>query len=582
MNNIQQQINEINARLNQIASDANLISELPTVQSGEKFLAVQNTTTNQTEKINLTDISSQAGLPDGIVQLGVITVTEITNTINFSNNFIWRIGGVLYTNEPQSFVINLATDLRRDIFVLTDASNILRVQGEDSPTPVAPAVPVGTIYLTEILVTNSSIGEPVTPDLVGFVQKVYFDYSKISLDVETLPADGRTNFTLETPLATFKGFDGTSELYRGKRFIIRNGSGSDCELLAGQAVDLPFADTIVLADGENIEFDVFNNELKRVGSEGGGGTWGSITGTLSDQTDLQAALDAKLEIVNTFDIVDEAVTNDKFRNSTAHTVVGRAGSGNGSVDDIGLSNDTILGREGSGNVEGLSVSQIKSMLAINNVDNTSDADKPISDATQDALDLKLDKEELTRTPTLGEIDTETIFSDRVVILDVGSTDTTVTILTALNNVLFKKKGSGIVTFVSDTGRTLRTLTNNLNVLTADGGMALLFADGTTDNLYVNDGEQPALLRSGYRKGVILDTDFTLGGGVQTADVGLSEAYPDASYDIWITFYRASGSLFSYHYIIPEASVTSTGFQLILNTGSAVTGLKIKYQTFRDE
>jgi len=28
-------------------------------------------------------------------------------------------------------------------------------------------------------------------------------------------------------------------------------------------------------------------------AKGGGGTWGSITGTLSDQTDLQSALDAK-------------------------------------------------------------------------------------------------------------------------------------------------------------------------------------------------------------------------------------------------------------------------------------------------
>jgi hypothetical protein len=27
--------------------------------------------------------------------------------------------------------------------------------------------------------------------------------------------------------------------------------------------------------------------------DGGGGTWGSITGTLSDQADLQTALDAK-------------------------------------------------------------------------------------------------------------------------------------------------------------------------------------------------------------------------------------------------------------------------------------------------
>ncbi len=31
------------------------------------------------------------------------------------------------------------------------------------------------------------------------------------------------------------------------------------------------------------------------GSSSGGGTWGSITGTLSSQTDLQAALDAKLD-----------------------------------------------------------------------------------------------------------------------------------------------------------------------------------------------------------------------------------------------------------------------------------------------
>lgn len=35
---------------------------------------------------------------------------------------------------------------------------------------------------------------------------------------------------------------------------------------------------------------------------GGGGTWGSITGTLSDQTDLQAALDAKLDMYTFFNV----------------------------------------------------------------------------------------------------------------------------------------------------------------------------------------------------------------------------------------------------------------------------------------
>jgi hypothetical protein len=38
-------------------------------------------------------------------------------------------------------------------------------------------------------------------------------------------------------------------------------------------------------------------ELPKV-SGGGGGTWGTITGTLSDQTDLQSALNAKENLTN--------------------------------------------------------------------------------------------------------------------------------------------------------------------------------------------------------------------------------------------------------------------------------------------
>ena len=43
------------------------------------------------------------------------------------------------------------------------------------------------------------------------------------------------------------------------------------------------------------------------GGEGGGGTWGTITGTLSNQTDLQAAIDAKAASSHTHAISD--VTN---------------------------------------------------------------------------------------------------------------------------------------------------------------------------------------------------------------------------------------------------------------------------------
>ena len=43
----------------------------------------------------------------------------------------------------------------------------------------------------------------------------------------------------------------------------------------------------------SMEFKNSGGDWAGIGSGGGGGTWGSITGTLSSQTDLQTALDGK-------------------------------------------------------------------------------------------------------------------------------------------------------------------------------------------------------------------------------------------------------------------------------------------------
>jgi hypothetical protein len=80
---------------------------------------------------------------------------------------------------------------------------------------------------------------------------------------------------------------------------------------------------------------------------GGGGTWGSITGTLSDQTDLQSALDAKE------DTITATTSADYYRGDKTFATLDKAA--------VGLSN----------------------------VDNTSDANKPVSTATQTALDAKI-------------------------------------------------------------------------------------------------------------------------------------------------------------------------------------------------
>lgn len=89
-----------------------------------------------------------------------------------------------------------------------------------------------------------------------------------------------------------------------------------------------------------------NGHAIPIPSGGGGGTWGSITGTLSDQLDLQSALDAKQSLIAA------GTTSQYYRGDKTFQTL----------------NSTAVG--------------------LGNVNNTSDASKPISTATQAVLDLK--------------------------------------------------------------------------------------------------------------------------------------------------------------------------------------------------
>lgn len=73
----------------------------------------------------------------------------------------------------------------------------------------------------------------------------------------------------------------------------------------------------------------------------------------------------------TWTIDNDVVTNAKLANMATGTIKGRNTSGTGDPED-------------------LSTSTVRTMLNINNVDNTSDLDKPISTAVQNALDDKVD------------------------------------------------------------------------------------------------------------------------------------------------------------------------------------------------
>jgi hypothetical protein len=92
---------------------------------------------------------------------------------------------------------------------------------------------------------------------------------------------------------------------------------------------------------------------RTVSGGGGGADWGDIGGTLSDQTDLQNALNAKYDASNPSNFIDSA-------GAPVQSVAGKTGTVTLDKNNVGLAN----------------------------VDNTSDVNKPISSATQTALDAK--------------------------------------------------------------------------------------------------------------------------------------------------------------------------------------------------
>jgi hypothetical protein len=248
--------------------------------------------------------------------------------------------------------------------------------------------------------------------------------------------------------------------------------------------------------------------------------WGGVTGTLSDQTDLQTALDLKVDenaaitgatkTKITYDAkglvtagadattADIASSTDKRYVTDAQLVVVGNTSGTNTGDNAtnsqysGLATskqDTLVSGTniktvnstsllGSGNVaveptitEATSADYYrgdktfatlnKAAVGLGNVDNTSDANKPVSTATQTALDAKTNKlittNRQTASYTLVLSD-----ADKLVEMNVGSANNlTVPLNSSVafstgTQILLAQYGAGQTTIVATSGVTIRS------------------------------------------------------------------------------------------------------------------------------
>lgn len=127
-------------------------------------------------------------------------------------------------------------------------------------------------------------------------------------------------------------------------------------------------------------------ELFGMGGGGGGGVWGSITGTLSSQLDLQGELDGKEDT----GVAAAAVAAHEAAGDP-HAVYLTSTEGNAAYQPLDSDLTTLAANItafGQSLVDDANAATARTTLGLGNVDNTSDASKPVSTATQTALDGK--------------------------------------------------------------------------------------------------------------------------------------------------------------------------------------------------
>lgn len=213
--------------------------------------------------------------------------------------------------------------------------------------------------------------------------------------------------------------------------------------------------------------------------------WGSITGTLSNQSDLQTALSGKANITHTHVSADITDFNESVDDRVNSLIV--AGSNiSATYDDLAntltiastvsvITDHTALSNIGTNSHADIDShisstsnphSVTKSQVGLSNVDNTSDLNKPVSTATQTALNGKAD---LSHTHVASDItDLSEAIDDRINSTLVAGSNVTLTYDDLANTLTIAAAGGG-----SGGATTLDELTD-VSAASPTNGQALVY------------------------------------------------------------------------------------------------------------
>lgn len=180
-----------------------------------------------------------------------------------------------------------------------------------------PYAPAHLVFIGIVTRVNSSNGEIFVKPQNGFELKEIHDIDLIT----TTPINGH-----------LLGFDGT--LWVNKT-------------IAGWLGFTPQQALTLTTTGTSGAATLVGATLNIPQYSGGGGTWGSITGTLSSQTDLQTALNAKQNTITNSDSITQGTTNLFLTSAERTKLTNTSGTNTGDQTLAGLggvaSNTAIVG-----------------------------------------------------------------------------------------------------------------------------------------------------------------------------------------------------------------------------------------------
>lgn len=215
---------------NSIISNGKKIDELQVQSSLNSSSKIHVSRNGTSESITVSQLMDAFGNSNTDRLLFIGNIPPISSNVLTIPPAGWIIDGVNYSTSTDTSigVPFAATDFTRiDIIVADDNGVIYSIQGNESGgIAVAPAIPDNTIYITQVIVTDSTIGDPDVPitgfDFIRKDEKTeIIDASSGTIDFTFV--DQRAICVLTGSVTIIQTIDlDTTTIYQNKKYAFKN------------------------------------------------------------------------------------------------------------------------------------------------------------------------------------------------------------------------------------------------------------------------------------------------------------------------------------------------------------------------